>query len=73
MAEPDQAGMQRLAVEGRHGPPRRLRGVPETPPHTTAIQRVADDGMAQAGHMDANLMGASGGQPALDQAGPGSD
>ena len=36
-----------------------------------AIDRIADNRMADMGHMDADLMGASGLQPAFDQRGAG--
>ena len=36
-----------------------------------AIERIADQGVAQMGQMDPDLMGAPGLQPALDQGGKG--
>src|SRR6202789_3410178 len=71
MMEAEQPGMQRLAREIArrligHGlrrvlRARRLAGA--------AIGRIADQRMAQMGQMHADLMGAPGLQPALDQAG----
>ena len=58
MFEGDAAGMEGLA---REAATRRLNSrVCEVPPLTAGVERVADDGVADVGHVDADLMGSAG-------------
>ena len=63
MDEAERGGVQRLALKiqsFQYLPMRRPR---------PAIDRIAEQGMADRGHVDPDLVGASGFEPAFDQSG----
>ena len=67
MHETQPHGVQRLAREVAARRQRcRLRQIPPLPP---GVERVADQRVPLVGHVDPDLVGSSGDQPAVDQAG----
>ena len=61
--------MQGLSSKARQGGPRRGRQAGRLGLEAGAVDRIAEQGVAGMGEMDANLMGPAGFQPAFDQAG----
>ena len=68
MVEGEDRGVQGLAAERVERRPRRRRQEARLGLETRPVDRIAEQRMADMGEMDADLVGASGLQPAGDEA-----